>query len=268
MNKKWLFCVALPLSAGATTPQFTVTDLGAVDRAGAGLAWKQIQGQPDNRRSGLGGNPVSNVIYATFGLAVGTSSTTQPDDLPSTEAALWNGNTVTGLGWLPGARGTVFGGPNSTAFALNSVGDVVGQSDTEFDGFPQPSPYVASHAFLWNNGAIRDLGTLVIPTPTLHYDSNNFSSMAEGVNDFHEVVGWAHAVASADNSLLQRAFFYANGSIYNLTYLLVGSPPIRLTDATSINCQGNISAIGYGLSGGSTHSYLLTRVGPTRNCPP
>ncbi len=269
MNKKWLFCLAMPLAAGATTPQFTVTDLGALSRPGGGLGWQQIEGQGDNRRPGLGGNPVSNVFYVTFnatGLAAGTSSVAQPGDLPSTEAALWNGDMVTGLGWL-GGRSTAFGGPNSTAFALNAVGDVVGWSDTSFDAFPQPAPYVASHAFLWNGGVMRDLGTLVIPTPTLHYDSSNFNSSAEGVNDSHEVVGWADSISSADNSVLQRAFFYANGTMYNLTFFLVGSPPIRLTDATSIDCQGNISAIGFALSGGGEHSYLLTRVGPPRNCP-
>ena len=56
--------------------------------------------------------------------------------------------------------------------------------------------------------------------------------------------------------------------MYNLTFYLVGGPTVLLSDATAIDCQGNISAIGTPAAGGSTHTYLLVRQGtPRTNCP-
>jgi hypothetical protein len=40
-----------------------------------------------------------------------------------------------------------------------------------------------------------------------------------------------------------------------------------LTDASGINCQGNIAATGVDLDDGNYHAYLLTRQGPPRSCP-
>ena len=58
------------------------------------------------------------------------------------------------------------------------------------------------------------------------------------------------------------------GTMYNLTFYLVGGPTVLLSEATAIDCQGNISAIGTPASGGSTHTYLLVRQGaPRANCP-
>jgi hypothetical protein len=57
--------------------------------------------------------------------------------------------------------------------------------------------------------------------------------------------------------------------MYNLTFYLVGGPTVLLSDASAIDCQGNISAIGTPATGGSgrPHSYLLVRQGaPRTNC--
>jgi probable HAF family extracellular repeat protein len=108
---------------------------------------------------------------------------------------------------------------------------------------------------------MQDLGTLA---------DNSYGSTAEAVNDSHEVVGHSQALSSADGTVLTRAFLYANGTMYNLSFFLVNAPTIRLTDATAINCQGNISAVGYDTTIGTDHphSYLLIRQGSARNCPP
>ena len=120
---------------------------------------------------------------------------------------------------------------------------------------------------------MHDLGTLAIPSSNPQvsqgFTADNYSSQAEGVNDFREIVGTSQAISSADNSVLQRAFYYADGTMYNLSFFLSGAPSsLRLTDASGIDCQGNIAAIGIDLNTGAVHSYLLTRVGAARNCPP
>ncbi len=275
MNAKkiLLFSLCLPLPVLAT-PQFTVTDLGPI-RAGGALFWHGIESQTKNNFASLGGTPTDNEVYQLFTSAGVGSSEIDPDGRQF-HAALWqatgNGNidvysTVTDLGVLPGAHGDVDDdGPQSVAYAMNSVGDIVGWSDTGYKPASRSGAYVTSHAFLWNSGVMTDLGTLAIPSsdPQISqgYTSDNYFSDAEGVNDFHEVVGRSDAIASADGSTLQRAFYYANGTMYNLSFFLSGAPSsLRLTEAVSIDCQGNIAAIG-----ADGHSYLLTRVGPPRAC--
>jgi probable HAF family extracellular repeat protein len=139
------------------------------------------------------------------------------------------------------------------------VGDVVGQSYTQYpSNAPHDNDY-AAHAFLWNNGVMTDLGAI---------PGNNYSSAAEGVNDSHEIVGWTNTISSVNGQILKRAFLDVGGTMYNLTFYLVGGPIVLLSEATAIDCQGNISAIGTPASGGSTHTYLLVRQGaPRTNCP-
>jgi probable HAF family extracellular repeat protein len=165
---------------------------------------------------------------------------------------------VTDLGLLPNAmaNGTF---PVSNAFSLNRVGSVVGQSDTQYQSNAPFQSGFTAHGFLWNNGTMTDLGTIA---------GNNYSSSAEGVNDSDEVVGWTNTISSVNGQILTRAFVDVSGTMYNLTFYLVGGPTVLLSEATAIDCQGNISAIGTPASGGSTHTYLLVRQGtPRTNCP-
>jgi probable HAF family extracellular repeat protein len=281
MNTKkiLLFSLLAPLPAIAG-PQFTVIDLGPMDRPGAGLFWHVIQGQTDSRLASLVAAPINNVAYQLFGLTGVGSSEVDPGG-NQVHAALWqptssgNATTVTDLGVLPDADGDPdTAGPQSAAYAMNSIGDIVGWSQTDnVYAYSGSGFYHVYHAFLWNGGVMHDLGTLAIPNPDPQishgYGSANYSSLAEGVNDFHEVVGWANSISSATNDTLKRAFYYANGTMYNLTYFLSGAPgTLRLTEALSIDCQGNIAALGFDMNGGGTHSYLLTRVGAARTCQP
>jgi probable HAF family extracellular repeat protein len=144
------------------------------------------------------------------------------------------------------------------ATAFNNVGDVVGSSDTGTLAY-SGSFRVASHAFLYTNGVMTDLGTIAGPS---------YNSGARSVNDSHEIVGTTQTVSNTDGAVLSRAFLYTNGTMYNLTFYLVGGPTAHLTDALWIDCQGNIAAVGTPASGGNTHSYLLVRQGAARtNCP-
>jgi probable HAF family extracellular repeat protein len=77
------------------------------------------------------------------------------------------------------------GGPDATAYDINSAGQVVGVSDTA-DG--------AQHAFLWQRGRMTDLGTL-----------GGHSSEARAINDDGVVVGNVDATSFAPKAFQWRA---------------------------------------------------------------
>lgn len=260
--------VALALCSNAfgqsVAPQFAVVDLGPITIAGAGLAWQVVLPTPAPPDwPSTGGSSCygvsTNQVYAEFGSeAVGSTCTTTPN----LHAAKWtfgaSGLTLTDLGVLPHAFGAPnAGGPSSEAVAFNNVGDIVGGSDSAYPAYRSPSQ-PAQHAFVYTNGVMTDLGAIA---------GQNYSSGAESVNDSHEIVGNTQTVSSASGAVLQRAFLYTNGTMYNLTFYLVGGPTVLLSDAKWIDCQGNIAALGTPAAGGDTHSYLLVRQGTARNCP-
>ena len=107
--------------------------------------------------------------------------------------------------------------------------------------FSDPSsPY--SHACLFHNGSLTDIGTL-----------GGNRSGAYSVNVFQQVVGYADRQASGS----PQAFIYQNGVIQNLNSMVPASTALHLDQANSINNSGQI--VGYGsIAGGSTHGFLLT----------
>jgi probable HAF family extracellular repeat protein len=253
---------------GQTTPQFSLVDLGPITVAGSGLHWQAIQTTPNtnipSEASTQGAacyGTTTNEIYAEYGYEiVGSTCLTTPNS----NAAMWAFGpgqfpTLTDLGVLPGASGTVgTGGPSSIATAFNGEGDIVGVSDTKYK-LAGAASQQAQHAFLYNSGVMTDLGAIAGQT---------YNSAASSVDDSHEIVGSTNTISSANGSVLSRAFLYTNGTMYNLTFVLAGGPTALLTDALWIDCQGNIAAVGTPASGGTTHSYLLIRQGAARTtCP-
>jgi probable HAF family extracellular repeat protein len=73
-----------------------------------------------------------------------------------------------GQAWEAVPLGTL-GGAGSAAFGVNDAGQVVGASDTE-DG--------AIHAFVWEDGAMTDLGTLTGGADSTAYSINNAGVIA------------------------------------------------------------------------------------------
>ena len=254
--------LALPLFATAfgqtAAPQFALIDLGPTTIAGSGLPWQARQSTPaPSSWPSTGGNACSaNYIYVEYG-SVAVGSTCQAG--MAEHAAKWTNSagtiTLTDLGVLPGAISGTVGGPDSEAWGFNNVGDIVGGSYSSSGS--SHAPYVAQHAFLYNSGGMTDLGVIAGP---------EYNSLAEAVNDSHEIVGTTNTLSSADGSVLSRAFLYTNGTMYNLTFYLVGGPTVLLSDAYWIDCQGHIAAVGTPASGGNTHSYLLVRQGAARAC--
>jgi len=107
------------------------------------------------------------------------------------QAFVWRNGQLTNLGALPG-------GNNSFPYYLSDNGLIAGGSEIgtndPVSGLPE------SHAVLWSNGTINDLGTL-----------GGTLSLAVGVNDAGQVVGGS-LDANGDN----RAFLWQSGVMQDL----------------------------------------------------
>jgi probable HAF family extracellular repeat protein len=102
------------------------------------------------------------------------------------QAFLWNNGTTENLGTLATGR-------NSEAYSINNHGDVVGSSDVisgiSFETNPITREITIvtnyqSHAFLYSNGSMTDLNTLISTNSgwQLYY--------AYGINNSDQIVGW------------------------------------------------------------------------------
>lgn len=141
----------------------------------------------------------------------------------SQHAFLWQKET--GVTYL----GTLVGDTDSWPFAINSSGDVVGQStydDTTGRHF---------RAFLWHAGTMTNLGTL--------YGGR---TQAHGINASGQVVGYSTG-----------AFIWQNGIMYDLNNMIPSGSDWFLYYATDINDHGQI--VGEGWHDGN-HAYLLTPI--------
>jgi probable HAF family extracellular repeat protein len=121
----------------------------------------------------------------------------------------------------------------SAAYGISNINQVVG-------AFGATS---LSHAFLYANGVVTDLGTL-----------GGSKSEALGVNDSGVAVGDSQFAANNTNT---HAFVYMTGTMYDLNNLIPANSGWVLTNATGINDVGEI--VGYGTNpSGQADSFLLT----------
>jgi probable HAF family extracellular repeat protein len=142
-----------------------------------------------------------------------------------------------GLGTLPGLEDYW----RSTAYASNAAGQVVGFSSV---GDVGPTEY-PSHAFLYQDGAMTDLGTL-----------GGLYSAARAINDGGLIVGHASTTLDPDGigHTIPHAFLYVGGMMVDLGALTddqyVGS------DALDVNNLGQVVGwTGVGAAGGP-HAFL------------
>jgi len=126
------------------------------------------------------------------------------------------------------------GGGLSIAFALNAKGYVAG-----FYTLPGEQH---QHAFLWRNGALKDLAVIAGDT----------DSLALGMNSFGQVVGWSGTSSS------MRAFLWQHGVMIDLNTLLSPDSGFQLATANYINDAGEIAAQAMVESTGEMHAVLLT----------
>ena len=107
------------------------------------------------------------------------------------------------------------GGQTSFAYAINIKGEIVGETATKRDN--------NTHAFLYKNGAMRDLGVL-----------GGFTSKAVSINDSGDVVG-----EYMSNAFI-HAFLYHQGKMKDL-----GAPQGGGSEARDINNHGAIVGSAY-----------------------
>jgi probable HAF family extracellular repeat protein len=173
-------------------------------------------------------------------------------------AYLYRSGKMTDLGALALSKD---GSDDSEGAGINNLDQVVGISTTAIaaknsQGKTCPDCGVASHAFLWSAGKMKDLGNLAsIP---------GWDSKADGINDQGEIVGWSDS--NVNGTSIHRAFLYVGGQMLNLQfYIFDRDPNVRLTEAVGINCQGWIVANGYNIkSPDVSRVYLLIRRGAPR----
>lgn len=165
-------------------------------------------------------------------------SPNQAEPVPQ-HGVIWQNGTVTNLGNLGGTVGTL----ETFPWAMNSKGQVVGDSSTA-DNTPENS---VIHAFLWEEGTIRDLGVL----------AGDVISIAFGLNDKGQVVG-----GSCDVNFNCHPFLWQNGVMTDLNCLVAPdclSAPgsnLRLLWGNDINSRGEIAAYALDQSNGENHAAL------------
>lgn len=147
------------------------------------------------------------------------------------QAFSFNGTVMTALG-------TLSGGADSIATAVNSAGAIVGQSTVSsadtLDG--------RGHAFLYSGGSMTALTEA----------AGTVMSLADDINDSGDIVGTFRTA-----QFINHAFLYRNGQMIDLNSLISGSGWV-LTEATSINEDGYIA--GYGTHNGVQTAFLLSPV--------
>lgn len=139
------------------------------------------------------------------------------------------------------------GGSNGQANWMNDVGEIVGFATSQGDQ--------AFFAFLWRDGNLTNLGAL----------PGEACSGALGINSKSQVVG-VSAEACTFTAAERHAFLWEKGQMIDLNRFL---PPVadlqRLTDAYSINDQGEI--VGLGIPPGCDDEFVCGHVFVLTPCP-
>jgi probable HAF family extracellular repeat protein len=118
-------------------------------------------------------------------------------------AFLWRNGITTDLGALGTDNN---GNSDSSVVAINAYGQVTGNSAV----YDSNGVSKGTHAFLWSNGTLTDLGALGEDT------SGVGSSTAVGINASGQVVGYSTAYNSHGNVQEEQAFLWSSGSLLNL----------------------------------------------------
>jgi probable HAF family extracellular repeat protein len=141
--------------------------------------------------------------------------------------------------WAPAGSSSVQAlsviAPDSFAYAINDAGAIVGCLNRYDDIFPDPH-----RAFLYQNGSLSELHTLLVSNPTLDF------SCARDINNAGQVVGEVQP-----SSAPQRGFLYQNGT----ATLLAQSATAYLSNAKAISNTGTI--VGEGRLPGFTADHAL-----------
>jgi probable HAF family extracellular repeat protein len=149
----------------------------------------------------------------------------------ATRAYLYDAGKVTDLGTLYGNNPPEL--PFTSAEAINDQGQIVGRGDTSTGH---------THAFLYSNGVMRDLGTLGMR-----------SSQAYSINNLGEIVGILTATAPQ-----HHGFIYRDGLMSDLNDLIESDSGWTIQWARDINDFGLIAAVG--VKDGVSRGIILTPI--------
>jgi probable HAF family extracellular repeat protein len=181
------------------------------------------------------------------GLIAGASQNGENDPLsgfPEVRAVLWNAGKISDLG-------TLEGGYESAAFAVNNRGQVVGFATNTI---PDPFsffPPTQTRAFLWQNGVMRDLGTLGGP-----------DAWAFFVNEQGQIAGesYTNSIPNSSNGVCspnvptQDPFIWERGRMIDLG-TLGGTCGI----ANGLNNQGEVVGLSSVAGNLAFHPFLWSR---------
>jgi probable HAF family extracellular repeat protein len=153
----------------------------------------------------------------------------QSDGRPITHAFLWENGAMRDLGTL--------GEPlwESEAVDINERGQVVGEADTENRDEDTNGGLPPHHAFLWQEGSMRDLSTL-----------GGELSEAVGINDHGQIIGLNRVGYFIGTFFETKAFLWTNGRMRS-----IGTLGGRYSSPRDINERGQI--VGSAQPRGSSH---------------
>lgn len=152
-----------------------------------------------------GGNNSGTTWISANGLIVGDSENGLVDPLsglPEANAVLWEGGKIINLGTVPG-------GTQSLATTVNSRGQIAGFSNNDIsDPFSLGGFATQTRAFLWQHGAITDLGTLGGP-----------DALSAFVNERGQIAGLSYSNSTPNATTGMPTldpFLWENGTMLDL----------------------------------------------------
>ena len=195
-------------------------------------------------------NPRNNGAYGVndAGQVVGFSTYSGNYGTTYTHAFLNDGGTITNLGTL--ANGT-----NSWAYDINNNGQIVGDA---MNGPSNYQPNMVHRAFLYSDGTMMDLGSLV-------GDLSSGNSYARAINDLGQVAGWSSADPFVVNGIndygqpyqqlynSEHAFLYSDGAMTD-----IGTLDGPTSHAYGINLAGQVVGESNLVPLGLNHAFLFT----------
>lgn len=186
-------------------------------------------------RGKIGGQSLKVTAVNDRGSVIGLRETGKPGS--ARQAFLWHSgdSKETALSPLSEAEFTVT--------ALNDAGQIIGRTGVVGG---------TAHAFLWQKGTLRDLGTL----------PEGKQSFAYALNASGQVVGTSD---TANSGLEDHAVLWDHGKLKDLSQLIpAGTHWSQIRTATGINAQGQIVGEGLTDDGLYTHGFLLTPIPTAR----